>query len=101
MKDYANKRINANQLIGLTTLVGKLHFSEESYSFVAQSVNSDVICHIIEYKTIESVSERNTLGFIPTGISVKTTNGSIYNYVVFGRKEVIEFLRFKADCHKG
>lgn len=95
MKDLVNKSINANQIIGITTLTGKLFFYEDGFVFKSESVNGVINNPKIEYKTITSIKERNTLGIIPNGISIKKQDGEILNYVVFGRKDVIDFLKQK------
>ena len=40
MKEFNNKAVNANLIIGLTTLTGKLCFFENDFVFKANSVNS-------------------------------------------------------------
>ena len=97
MKDYTNKSINANQITGITTLTGKLYFYEDGYVFKAQSVNGILSNPKVEYKDITSVKGRNTLGIIPNGICVQTKKGEILNYVVTGRKDVIDFLNQKSE----
>lgn len=97
MKDYTDKSINANQIIGISTLTGKLYFYEDGYVFKAQSVNGVISNPKIEYKDIKGVTGRNTLGIIPNGISIKMKDGQILNYVVTRRKEIIEFLTRKTE----
>ena len=101
MKDYINKSINANQLDGVTTLTGKLYFYDDGVVFKAQSVNGVISKPKILYSDIEEIRGRNTLGFIPNGISLRDKDGATFNFVVSQRNDVIAFLKHRKEIAKG
>lgn len=101
MKDYNNTSVNANQISGLTTITGQLCFLKEGYYFKAQGVNSVINNPLIAYKDIAEVKGRNTLGFIPNGISVYLRNGIKYDYAVLHRNDIKAYMESKIKATQG
>ena len=97
MKDFNNKAVNANLIIGLTTLTGKLCFFENDFVFKANSVNSTMCYPPIAYREIAEVKAKNTLGFIPNGITVVLNNGESYSFVVMRRNDIKNYLTRKSQ----
>lgn len=100
MRDLTGKSVNANQRKGMQTYTGKLCFYEKGIMFKAQSVNGYLNMPLIEYGLIVNIKERNTLGFIPNGITIQLMNGETIVFVVSNRNEIITFLREKTTTEK-
>lgn len=95
MKNYVNKTIRANQLLGTNTLTGNLCFYEDGYCFKAEGVNSTISGPKIEYSSIAEIKSKNTFGFVPNRIIIKLRTGESYQYVVMHRKDIMKFLAYK------
>ena len=98
MKDYTNKSVYANQIIGTTTLTGKLCFYSEEFAFKADGVNSTIEKPRTKYSDIIEITKRNTLGFIPNGLTIWLKSGKKLNYVVRQRNDLIGFLASKSKA---
>ncbi len=88
---YFGKKINANYING-STYVGALYFFEEYYEYKADAVNSKVNLGKIYYKEIKCVSNANTIAIVPNSLIVELTDGRMYKYVLFKRKEVKKYI---------
>lgn len=97
MTDYLNKCINANQIEGISTLTGKLYFFDDGLVFKALSVNSVISKPKIYYSDIEDINVRNSLGFIPNGITLRKKDGASFIFIVSKRNDVMSFIKQKVE----
>lgn len=91
MKDYCGESISANYYRGNESVGGKLFFDETGITFKSHSLNVQTGETRIEYKDI---SKAEAKGFL-TGMSIYTKDGVEHKFVVFHRKNIIEFLNSK------
>ena len=88
MKDYCGKSILANYYRGIEAVGGKLFFYNHGILFQSHALNIQTGETRIEYKDIQKAQKR---GFL-TGMSVYTKDGVEHKFVIYHRKDVIEFL---------
>ena len=89
--DYNGKTIVANYFKGVQSLGGKLTFDNEGISFKSHKLNIGNGEIRIEYSDIEKAEKR---GFL-TGLNVTTKDGTLHKFVVYHRKDIIEYLESK------
>lgn len=92
MEDYIGKTIKANYYRGLEAVGGHIYFDKSGLIFDSHRANIQTGETRIEYKNINSVNKRNTLGFIPNGISIFTNDKVQHKFVVYNRSSILEFL---------
>lgn len=92
MKNYIVQKILANYFRGTEAVGGKIYFDELGMAFKSHAFNFQVGDTRIEYRDIVKASARNTLGLVPNGLSVFTKDGFEHKFVIYHRKDVIEFL---------
>ena len=97
MKMYSNSSILANLFRGREAVGGKLYFDDEGMTFKSHALNIQTGDTRIEYKDITDVKPKNIYGLAPTGMLVSTSDGTEYTFVVYHRKNVIAFLRERAN----
>lgn len=90
------KVIGANLFRGKEAVGGHLHFAESAMTFKSHAFNIQTGDTTILYTDIADIQKRNTLGFVPNGMSVILKNGMKYNFVIWHRNEVIDFIKEKA-----
>lgn len=92
MNEYLNGSILANYFRGIEAVGGRLYFDETGMTFRSHNCNIQTGETRIEYRDIQSLSKRNTLGFVPNGLSVFTKDGFEHKFVIYHRKAVMQFL---------
>lgn len=92
MKDYIGKTVKANYYRGIEAVGGHIHFDKTGLVFNSHGANIQTGETRIEYKDINSVNKRNTLGFVPNGISIFTNDKVQHKLVVYNRSSILEFL---------
>ena len=92
MKKYLNSSIPANYFRGIEAVGGRLYFDETGMTFRSHNWNIQTGETRIEYRDIQSFSKRNTLGLVPNGLAVFTKDGFEHKFVIFHRKDVMQFL---------
>ncbi|MBO3444358.1 hypothetical protein [Clostridium sp. CCUG 7971] len=92
MKDYIGKKIQANYFRGIEAVGGHIYFDKTGLTFSSHKLNVQTGEARIEYKDINSVTKRNTLGIVPNGISILTNDNFEHKFVSYKRKLIIEFL---------
>ena len=97
MEDYTNRKIAANYFRGAEAVGGHLLFDEQGMTFRSHRLNVQTGETRLEYADITDIAPRNTLAFIPNGIVVLDTGGFAHQFVIWHRKRVIEFLKFKRN----
>lgn len=93
MKDYIGNSILANYFRGIEAVGGKIEFDETGFIFRSHAFNFQTGEIRIEYKQIEKIARRNTLGIVPNGVSVFTKDHFEHKFVINNRNAVIEFLQ--------
>ena len=89
--------VAANLFRGTEAVGGKLHFEETAMVFQSHALNIQTGATVIPYGEIQRVMPRNTLGVVPNGISVVIKGGQEYKFVLWNRKEIIPFIKEKAN----
>lgn len=82
----------ANLFRGIEGVGGKLILTNKRIIFKPHALNFQTQQEEILYKDISSVGERSTGGLIPNGMFVVTKSGYEYKFVVWGRKELINYI---------
>ena len=93
MQNLIGKSIMANLFRGFEAVGGKISFTNDDMIFKAHMFNVQSETTIIPYDQIIDVMKRSTYGIIPNGISVIIKDGTTYNFVLYNRNRVIEFLK--------
>lgn len=88
MKDYIGQSILANYYRGIEAVGGKLFFDQTGITFKSHAINIQTGETRIEYCDIQKAQKRGLL----TGMSVFTKDGFEHKFVIYHRKDVIEFL---------
>ncbi|MDE5748276.1 MAG: hypothetical protein K2I21_11960 [Acetatifactor sp.] len=91
MKDYTNTKIAANYFRGAEAVGGHIFFDESGMTFKSHIFNIQTGETRIAYRDIVKVSKGK--GIIPTGISVFDRNGFEHKFIIYHRKQVIQFLQ--------
>ena len=89
MNDYTNTKIAANYFRGAEAVGGRIFFDESGMTFKSHIFNIQTGETRIAYRDIVKVSK----GIIPTGISVFDRNGFEHKFIIYHRKQVIQFLQ--------
>lgn len=90
--------IAANLFRGIESVGGKLHFNENEMVFESHAINIQTGQTVIPYCEIKSVNTRNTLGLVPNGMLVTLNDGQDFKFVLWNRREVMDFIKEKAAC---
>ena len=78
-----NRTINSNYIKDGKTLIGKLCFETDSFSFKAQSANGNISFGDIKYNQIAKVELKNTFGIVPNGLKVVLKDRSeMYDWLI-------------------
>lgn len=92
MKVALGEAIPANLFRGIEAVGGKIIFLEQGIKFNSHSLNIQTGEVFIPYNQILNIKKRNTLLFVPNGISIITRDGSEFKFVVYKRNEIIDFI---------
>lgn len=92
MEDYIGKTVKANYYRGIEAVGGHIYFDKTGLVFGSHLANIQTGETRIEYKDINSVNKRNTLGFVPNGLSIFTNDKVQHKFVVYNRSSILEFL---------
>lgn len=91
-KNFIGKAVSANLYRGIEAVGGKILFDKDGMAFVAHKLNIQSEKTFIFYKDIVEVKKKNTLGIVPNGLLVITSDGVSYKFVVNERNKIFEFL---------
>ena len=90
-------KVAANLFRGPEAVGGHLFFDENEMVFTSHALNIQTGETRIAYADIAAVEKRNTLGLVPNGICVRTKDFAAFNFVLWNRKEIIPFIKEKAN----
>lgn len=82
----------ANLFRGIEAVGGKLKITDSKLVFKSHDLNIQAGTTEILIEQIVKIEKRNTLGIIPNGVSVITTNGTKYKFVLWNRSKIIDFI---------
>ncbi len=82
----------ANLVRGIESVGGKLTVTDQKLLFKSHAMNIQKGSTEILFSDIQSIRKRNTLGFVPNGMSVVTKNKEEYKFVVWNRDEIIGYI---------
>ena len=82
----------ANHCKGVEARGGRLRITSLSVSFKPHTFNVQSSGVSIPLDEIREVGKRNTLGFIPNGMFIRTNDGVEHKFVVWGRGKLIGIL---------
>lgn len=92
---YTGQNIPANYFKGIEAVGGRIYFDDEGLTFKSHVANIQTEETRILYSEIEKINTRNTLFIVPNGISIITKDGKNHKFVVYKRKQIIEYLKNK------
>ena len=95
MQDYIGQTIAASYFRGIESVGGKICFDDNGLNFQSHAMNIQRGDTRIEYSDVACLNKRNTLGFVPNGISILTKDGFEHKFIVNDRNSVLEFLHSK------
>ena len=95
-RNYDGESISGKYYVTGKAVAGRLSFERMGMRFQGQGFNMQQDAYI-PYHEMTSVSTFNSLGIIPNGIMVHTLSGKDYKFLLSGRKEVIAFLKRRAE----
>lgn len=84
--------VGANLFRGIESVGGRLKITNRRVVFEPHSVNLQKNAAEILLTDIAVVSKRNTAGFVPNGMSIRTKGGVEYKFVVWGRDKLIDLI---------
>lgn len=88
--------VGANLFRGIESVGGRLKITTRRVLFEPHSVNLQKNPADILLTDIAAVSKRNTAGFVPNGMSIRTKGGVEYKFVVWGRDKLIDLIATRA-----
>ena len=83
----------ANLFRGLEAVGGHLYLTKCCMYFSSHCVNVQAGDTIIPYDDIARIEKCNTLCIVPNGLRIVTTNGAVFQFVLWGRENVISCLK--------
>jgi hypothetical protein len=83
-------KVNANLFRGMEAVGGKLTITNQRLMFTSHSLNIQAGTTEIPMSEIATVRKRNTMGFVPNGMSVILKNGTEHKFVVWKRDMLIK-----------
>ena len=87
----------ANLFRGAEAVGGKLRVTDSRLIFKSHSLNIQTGNTEILMEQIVKVQKRNTLGFVPNGMSIITIDGIEYKFVLWNRSKIIDFINERID----
>ncbi len=81
--------VAANLFRGIESVGGRLKITNRRVMFEPHAINFQKIPAEIHLSEIAEVGARNTMGFVPNGVFLRTKSGVEYNFVVWGRAKLI------------
>ena len=84
--------VAANLFRGIEGVGGRLKITSRRVLFEPHALNLQKISAEILLSDIKEVSESNTMGLIPNGMTVRTKAGVEYKFVVWGREKLISLI---------
>jgi hypothetical protein len=87
--------VAANLFRGIEAVGGRLKITNRRVLFESHAMNLQKIPAEILFSDIAEVSKRNTLGFVPNGMLIRTKAGVEYKFVVSGRDKLISIIESK------
>ncbi|WP_327004320.1 GRAM domain-containing protein [Dactylosporangium sp. NBC_01737] len=88
-KDGVLLRVNANLWRGREAVGGRLTLTRDCLSFRAHALNIQTEPLDLPLGHIASVQKYNHLRIIPNGLSVTTTSGAVFHFVLFKRDRIV------------
>ena len=84
--------VSANLFKGIEAVGGKLKITEVELIFTPHKVNIQSAPVSIKIEEIIKIQKRNTMFFVPNGMSVTVKSGEEYKFVVNKRGKLIDHL---------
>lgn len=93
--------VMANLFRGMEGVGGKLKVTNKRLYFHAHAMNLQTGDTVILMDDIVAAKERNTMGLVPNGMSIITRGGIEYKFVLWNRKEIINFINQQIQMNRG
>ena len=90
----------ANLFRGIESVGGRMYLTANSIYFSSHSLNVQTGDSRIGFDEILNIEKCNTLGFVPNGLRVITKQGVTYQFVLWGRDDVIVCLNLLLQNYK-
>lgn len=100
MKDFTDKRVNANLCNGIQIYTGHLWFYEDGFVYKIKAANADISYEKVLYEDILRVDPANTIGLIPNGLKITLKNSRVFQFAVNQRNQIRNYLLFQMDKKK-
>lgn len=84
--------VGANLFRGIESVGGRLKITTRRLLFEPHAVGLQKNPAEILLSDIAAVAKRNTAGFVPNGMSIRTKGGVEYKFVVWGRDKLIDLI---------
>jgi hypothetical protein len=84
--------VGANLFRGVEAVGGRLKITNQRLVFQPHALNVQTMPLEIAMPDIAAATKRNTLGFVPNGMLVRTRAGVEYKFVVWGRGRILDIL---------
>jgi hypothetical protein len=85
--------VAANLFRGAEAVGGRMQITTHRILFKAHAINFQKEPAEIDLRDVTEVGPRNTLGFVPNGMYVRTKDGTEYRFVVWGRGNLIKIIQ--------
>jgi hypothetical protein len=85
--------VPANLFRGIEGVGGRLRITNQRLVFQPHAFNFQKMPLEISLGDIAEATKRNSLGFIPNGILIRTRAGVEYKFVVWGRDKLLDILQ--------
>ena len=90
----------ANLFRGIESVGGRMYLTANSIYFSSHSLNVQAGDSRIGFDEILNIEKCNTFGFVPNGLRVTTKQGVSYQFVLWGRDDVIACLNLLLQKYK-
>lgn len=94
-KDLSNQKVSANLWRGSESVGGHIYFYSDQMIFKSHALNIQRGDTAIHYKEITKIEFVSTLGIVPNGLKIYVNTNESYQFVLWKREEISEFLNFK------
>lgn len=84
--------VSANLVRGMESVGGKLKVTENELIFTPHKLNIQSAPVTINLNEITKIEKRNSLFFVPNGMSITVKEGNEYKFVVNKRSKLIDLL---------
>ena len=90
----------ANLFRGVEAVGGRMYLTSNGIYFISHSLNVQAGETRIGYEDILNIEKCNTLGIMPNGLRVVTKRGATYQFVLWGRNDVMACLNLLLKNYK-